>query len=306
MGRNTILRIKYIIPILCSLIIIIFIWVIFIKRNETIFEMILKEDLPQINKYFNDNANVEITDHNSRTPLHYAAFILNLEIIKCLIDSGANINAKDKSGRTPIFYVLAIGYVPDSNVDSQMHNNLYKKDREAILQYFVESGADINVKDKYGSTLLHFAYNIPSLEAVEYILNNGADVNARDNAKKTPIFYVGGGDIDLLVKYGAEVNAKSYIGETPLHCAVIEGDLENTKKLIAYKADVNAQSKNGNTPLMEAIVLEENEIEFCSLLLKNKADVNIRDVKGHTALYLAKKYQKEEIIDLLLKNNAKE
>ena len=46
--------------------------------------------------------------------------------------------------------------------------------------------------------------------------------------------------IDLLVKHGAwNVNARDADGFTPLHEAVVNGNMQAAKKLVDFKADVN-------------------------------------------------------------------
>jgi len=59
---------------------------------------------------------------------------------------------------------------------------------------------------------------------------------------------------------GAEVNAKSSGGRTPLHWAAIEGHKEIAELLIAKGADVNAKDDYGKTPLDWAISRKYPEI----------------------------------------------
>jgi ankyrin repeat protein len=39
-------------------------------------------------------------------------------------------------------------------------------------------------------------------------------------------------------------------GRTPLHLAIIDGNIEECKRLLQEGADVNAQDNDGNTPLI--------------------------------------------------------
>ena len=55
--------------------------------------------------------------------------------------------------------------------------------------------------------------------------------------------------VELLVDAGADVNAKSEKGTTPLHYATVFGHREVAELLIAKGSDVNAKSQDGYTPL---------------------------------------------------------
>ena len=66
---------------------------------------------------------------------------------------------------------------------------------------------------------------------------------------------------DLLVNYGADVNARDTDGFTPLHVAAILGNLEVVKKLVDLKADVNLATVDGKDAADLAHLNEELEIE---------------------------------------------
>ena len=66
---------------------------------------------------------------------------------------------------------------------------------------------------------------------------------------------------------GADVNAKTMWGRTPLHWATAEGHKEIAELLIAEGADVNVVADAGDTPLDQAI--EYNHPEIADLLRKH-------------------------------------
>jgi len=51
----------------------------------------------------------------------------------------------------------------------------------------IADGADVNAKDRNGSTTLHAAALTGHKEIVELLIANGADVNAKNNGGKTPL-----------------------------------------------------------------------------------------------------------------------
>src|SRR5207249_801063 len=76
--------------------------------------------------------------------------------------------------------------------------------------------------------------------------------------------------------------------------------------LLKRGADVNARSSSGLTPLMAACDTDARSAELVELLLDSGADVNVRMSDGKTALSLARRRNNKTILDLLLKAGARE
>ena len=90
---------------------------------------------------------------------------------------------------------------------------------EAVKQH-LDAGADVNAKNEYGYTPLHWAAIDGHKEIVELLIAEGADVDAMNDVAVTPLHdaaYSGHKEIvELLITNGADVNAKNNIGGTPL------------------------------------------------------------------------------------------
>jgi ankyrin repeat protein len=70
--------------------------------------------------------------------------------------------------------------------------------------------------------------------------------------------------VRLLLDGGADPNAKSREGGTPLHSAAFTGDLEIAELLLAYGADPNATGPKDQTPL--DIARDRRNVEVAALL----------------------------------------
>lgn len=76
-----------------------------------------------------------------------------------------------------------------------------------------------------------------------------------------------------MIQHGAQVNAKDFHDFTPLHYACMHGWKSTVVALIEAGADINAQTKAGRTPLMSAVVAQS--LSCVNLLLDEKLKINV-------------------------------
>lgn len=148
------------------------------------------------------------------------------------------------------------------------------------------SGCDPNAVRRSGS------YNIFSLmpmprEFALWAKERGADINFRDQYGRTPIFEIArrDGDVALLVELGADINAVSLDGCTPLHIAAARGCKKAVRTLVKAGAEIDAQTKDYDgyghfTPLekvlYEASLSSIKKYDICKILLNHGAGMTER------------------------------
>ncbi|MDX2227565.1 MAG: ankyrin repeat domain-containing protein [Verrucomicrobiae bacterium] len=113
--------------------------------------------------------------------------------------------------------------------------------REGIVKMLVDRGADVNVRDWFGNTPLHFAVQKRKKgNTVCLLIDHGADIRAINEAGETPLHKaVHSGRADmvlLLLEKGAPVNGKSFLGHTPLSVAVNRGNSAILEILLKHGA----------------------------------------------------------------------
>jgi ankyrin repeat protein len=135
---------------------------------------------------------------------------------------------------------------------------------------------------------------------VKLLLEVGADVDARTMTGNTPLFGAAAAGLDntlLLLDHGADPNIPSQNGTTPL---MVARTTEVVWLLVAKGARINARSKRGETAL--AAAAGRGDDESVKLLLSKGADVNAADYRGYTPLMHAAQYDRDapDVIRLLL------
>ena len=109
---------------------------------------------------------------------------------------------------------------------------------------------------------------------------------------------------ELLIKNGAQVNAKDSKGETPLHYSAKSNSTPFTfYELITGGADVNARDENRQTPLHFGTI-NYNSLHLIISLISHGADINAKDNEGKTALHYASAYEYTEIAEILIEKGA--
>jgi ankyrin repeat protein len=183
-----------------------------------------------------------------------------LDTVKFLLQAGAETNAADHAGKTAL---------------------MHARDTE-VVKALLASGADANAKDNSGRTALLDAGNIESMKA---LIAAGADVNARDNEGRTSLMH------------GLSVYRPSDFKPNPAVIALallLCFDRERLNLLLKAGADVNARDNEGKTPLMYA-----KDAEAVEILLQTGSEINAVDHAGKTALDYARMQGNPEIAEVL-------
>jgi ankyrin repeat protein len=93
--------------------------------------------------------------------------------------------------------------------------------------------------------------------------------------------------VSLLIRHGANVNAKDASGLTPLHWASAFCKLPTLRELVRAGADVHARAKNGDTCLMFAVSSGRPDSFEYILSLSNRKDICAIGDSNNTALTIA-------------------
>ncbi|XP_018573079.1 protein fem-1 homolog C [Anoplophora glabripennis] len=186
--------------------------------------------------------------------------------------------------------------------------------RNKLEKYPVETRRDIVNRIKVGCTPLFIACKKGQTEIVDYLISVcRADIEQkglyevqedRSTHVVTPLWCAAVSGklsvVEILLKHGADINAVSDTGSTPVRSACFMTHFEIVKYLVEHGADINRPNYNGGTCLINSV----QSASLCEFLLLNGADVNARDIQNKTALHYAIQEHRLETTKLLLRNGA--
>jgi len=123
------------------------------------------------------------------------------------------------------------------------------------LDELIQSGADLEGRDRDGRTALHHVMETNSsnhdekLQCLDRLIGAGADLNAQDNTKLAPLHLAvkNPDGLKKLLRSGANPNIQNIKGNTPLHIAAI-GFEKGLKVLLDHRADPTIMNHESQTP----------------------------------------------------------
>ena len=240
-------------------------------------------------------SDVNATEPDGTTALHWAVHGDDREAVDVLIRAGANVNAVNRYGVAPISLATLNGSAP-------------------ILESLLEAGANANAALEGGETALMTAGRTGKIDAIKVLLAHGADVNAREATNgQTVLMWAAaennGDAIRTLLEAGAELNTRTGLqggaakpaslgvfsqatgagatdGSDPSFTAFLfavqRGHIEAARTLLAAGADPNETLPDGTSALVIAAM--NGNWELGAFLLEKGADPNA-DRQGWTALH---------------------
>lgn len=150
------------------------------KELDFEYEILLNKDAeyPTVLENILTNSNIDINKFNSKgEPLFFDSILhFNFKLFKLLRTKNINLNQKDKDGNNIIFKLMEYNY-KNQIKDKKLYLNTIKS--------LVNSGVDINTKNKEGLTALHIAVGEKCEYTIRLLLEMRADCLATDNKGRT-------------------------------------------------------------------------------------------------------------------------
>jgi ankyrin repeat protein len=291
------------------------------------------------------NASPNAEDCLYQSALLHAARQGHLGVVDLLLDHDADLSLSNETAQGPLYFAISMGHkaIVELMLEKRPLFDLDRVDytgctylfhaalrgQTEMVELLLSKGADPKIGDFKGSYIEGAAAQNGHADTLKCILEYDTSALERLNvADHTPLaLAVKNGHLDaveLLLAYGANINARNSTGRTPLILATQTKNVDIAKRLVEAGADVNLADNFNNAPLFHAVYsgLEELATLYiglgCELPPEKQSWLIVKvsrsgymnslrlllDMGGSTlleeALYAAVKYKQDDLIDRLL------
>jgi ankyrin repeat protein len=204
-----------------------------------------------------------------------------------------DINIKDKQNNYFMTYAVSM-----NNID--------------IIKLLIKKGANVDISDKHNRSIILTAINYSFYEVIELLLaenKNNVGINIvdmKDNNFRIPLHHAieikNIEAINLLLKYGSNVNTVDKHGNNSLHIAVMSRSLEICEMIVKYITNIDSKRHNGESSIHISCNLQLEDIT--RLLIKNNININVCDYSHEiTPVHYCVLLNEKNILNLLIDNN---
>lgn len=178
----------------------------------------------------------------------------------------------------------------------------------AAIRSLINSGYDVNEKNRNGHTPLMAAVYKGNVEIIKLLISAGAELEGYDYGGDTPFMYAFYGveqkeaAVALLLSLNVNMEIMNSQERTPLILATLNNHCNSIKLLIAAGVNIEAKGKLGGTALMHAA--DNQNTEPAKLLIEYGANLETRDDWSFTPLMLAAFKNDGAMIRVLIKAGA--
>ena len=163
--------------------------------GSDVADAVMKGDKAAVRKLLTQKADVNATQVDGATALHWAVYRDDLETVDLLLRAGAKVTAANREGTTPIFMASLYG-------------------NPKMIERLIQGGADAKELGPNGETTVMLAARNGNPDAIKVLVAAGADINAKEAIRGTSALMWAANEghpaaVKALVELGADVSAKS-------------------------------------------------------------------------------------------------
>lgn len=274
--------------------------------GNRLIEAVKADDFGKVKKVVTSE-NVNFTDETGATPIMWAAYSGNVEILDFLVENGADVRQEgyvtvEKDSNFIVFvspldaaaakgHLKAVkylieeaGFEPDENPGCFNMLFVYEKDVtdfDKVLEVIEKTD------HKY----------LKTLRELDPITNMKYSKSEKEASFLYALFQITA-DFDLVNEKYDKFTFRRIANNRKKIDEMFKGGI---RKAESYEFFIG---ENGETPLITAA--SKGNTDIVSYLISKGADVNYKDCNGQTLLSVVREEKRQDLIEMLLKNGAKE
>uniref|UniRef100_A0A182Y4P8 FYVE-type domain-containing protein n=1 Tax=Anopheles stephensi TaxID=30069 RepID=A0A182Y4P8_ANOST len=236
------------------------------ETGDSLLHILAKQQLEDAAVFLTDHCNLSHINRSGLTVLHVAASQGLANLARALLEKGAPPNVQ--SGVTEL--KTALHYAVEENYTDVVEAFIDYKDTNP------PGTVDFNLKNAFGDSPLSLALSLGYNELVPLLIKGGADVNARNGQDMTllhqAILKEDSKTAVFLLGQGADMNALTADQESPLQLAIHCRLVDVVDALCSRGVSLSAPDNKGDCPLWSA--LESEQFEIASVLVRHGVDTD--------------------------------
>ena len=285
-----------------------------------LIDAVKRQDTEAVRVLLEEPVNVDASQVDGATALHWAAYLDDVVTLRMLVDAGADPGFENTHRVVPLSLACA-----NANTEA--------------VELLLAAGADANAAVSTGETLLMSCARTGNVAAVTALLAHGAQVNATESEDdQTALMWAvaqrhaavvralidGGADVhrrsrvrrlvisrrlqsnlkygELGRRYGTDAEETEVGGYTAFLFAARQGDVDSARLLLAAGANVDDASPDGRSALL--VATHSGHRALVEFLLVEGANPNAA-AAGYTALHAAVLQGDRAIVEALLARGAR-
>ncbi|NXI98785.1 ASB10 protein, partial [Psophia crepitans] len=267
-------------------------------RDPLVQNALFTGDLEMVQKYFTKSTAINLIIETRGDELRWTSRKFGLWSLSYEQELTAPLHITASRGYTDCLQLLllrgaAVNFAPGGK--TALHEACAAASTDCV-RLLLNFGADPEAVSEDGYKPLHLCKSPDSIECVRQLLQHGASVNSRTEEEDDTALHVAArhgltDHVQLLLRCGAELEAKNEEGQTPLNAACAQPhqpqDMDRYYRvcqlLVESGASINAADRDCQHPLH--LACKNANAQVAELLLARGANVNIMNYSGNTALH---------------------
>lgn len=248
-----------------------------------------------------DDIDINVLDSQGNTPLMIATNNCDDQssetralIIKRFLDRGADVNCANAARWTALHHVASNGFgsgireifkfnpnleLLNENGFTPLHQAIFQGRTACVRLWIDQANAEgprteafvkaLEARTSRGLSPLHIAALHNRVDIIQLLHDTGrlGGVNVPGSIDKVSPLHLAAvmghiATMTMLIQYGADVNAKAIVGNTPLHFAADRGAVSAARHLIDSGALADLENDDGMKPWMIAEMQNHTELKF--------------------------------------------